>query len=387
MDNQNNYNNQNNNGSINNQTIEGTGQIKLSQLVNNSNGVVNNTNPNGNVWYDGVNNQNQVSANQKYYSYMNDNRNKPIITDNDLLIAFIGKNYNKIIRGKFNFAGFFFNTLYLLYRKRYGYAFVLTLLCVIASLLMQNILYSILLILIISIFIGFTFNKNYVQFAKKKILKIRYLTVTIDMETIKNVCRKKGGTSVSKMVLVGVVHVIVIILMIFSVMFFLFRTQFNRVIKMMGLNDLLSPILNVIEKYDDTLKRDNKIKIGEIFSVDIPDGFRSESSDYTYKLSHDDACHFDFYAISNYKDVNALIDGSKEYYINAEKDDIGERTINNIKWNSVSFSEKSFKQYYHATNVNDQIYLVSYYIKNIDSDFCNSYANNVLEIINYKENN
>ena len=51
-------------------------------------------------------------------------QDKPIsnlTNDDELLKEFIGKNYEKITTRRFNIAAFFFNSLYMFYRKMFGY--------------------------------------------------------------------------------------------------------------------------------------------------------------------------------------------------------------------------------------------------------------------------
>lgn len=87
-----------------------------------------------------------------------------ILNDDELLRAFIGKNYDKITTKKFNFAGFFFAGLYMCYRKMFAYG-ILTFLLIIIVINIFNLPY---LIFAIGAVVGCFVNKIYLNYAQKK---------------------------------------------------------------------------------------------------------------------------------------------------------------------------------------------------------------------------
>ena len=89
--------------------------------------------------------------------------------DDELLKEFIGKNYDKIANNPFNFAGFFFTTAYLFYRKMFLYGMILFFASTLVSLLAGNIFAPI----IVGALVGFLVNKVYLNYAKKKIASIK----------------------------------------------------------------------------------------------------------------------------------------------------------------------------------------------------------------------
>ena len=142
-------------------------------------------------------------ANQMHINEMNDDL---------LLLAFIGKNCEKITTRSFNFAGFFFSSLYMFYRKMFGYG----LLFFIGQTLILNLINIPVLSLGINILTGFLVNKLYVSFANKKIDVIKAQNIGKSMDELKYICAKKGGTSFGKVILgflaeIGIAIVIVII--------------------------------------------------------------------------------------------------------------------------------------------------------------------------------
>lgn len=102
-------------------------------------------------------NTNQQSINQQPATNTSEN--------NELLEAFIGKNYNKLTTRKFNFSGFFFSSLYMFYRKM----FIPGLLISLASSIISNF-YPV-ATLLFAIVVGLTVNNIYLKYANKEIEK------------------------------------------------------------------------------------------------------------------------------------------------------------------------------------------------------------------------
>lgn len=126
-------------------------------------------------------NTNQQSINQQPATNTSEN--------NELLEAFIGKNYNKLTTRKFNFSGFFFSSLYMFYRKM----FIPGLLISLASSIISNF-YPV-ATLLFAIVVGLTVNNIYLKYANKEIEKIKSANPGKSFEELKTICSKKGGTS------------------------------------------------------------------------------------------------------------------------------------------------------------------------------------------------
>ena len=77
-------------------------------------------------------------------------------TDEELLKIFIGKNYEKITKRPFNFAGFFFTNFYLFYRKMFGFGIIIFLLNVAIATIFDKFY----LTLILNVIVGFLVNKE-----------------------------------------------------------------------------------------------------------------------------------------------------------------------------------------------------------------------------------
>ena len=114
------------------------------------------------------------------------------VTDEDLLVAYVGKNFNKLASRPFNFAAFFFGSIYLCYRKKFTYALIL--------LVITTILYRFLTPLLVTIgsaiIVGLLFNRLYINDAKKYVENLKRRNSTKTNSELKEICKKNGGTSI-----------------------------------------------------------------------------------------------------------------------------------------------------------------------------------------------
>ena len=124
--------------------------------------------------------------------------NQSFIMDNDeeLLKAYVGKNYDKIANKQFNFTAFFFNSFYLCYRKMTLYGILLFAINLIVSLFI-----NIFLPIIINLIIGFVFNKLYLKRTHKKINNIKANNPSANKDTLIALCTNKGGVSIIRIIL------------------------------------------------------------------------------------------------------------------------------------------------------------------------------------------
>lgn len=172
-----------------------------------------------------VSNQNTVNQSQMQFNQnMNNNippqqsYNNYSINDEELLKAFIGNNYEKITTRPFNFAGFFFSTFYMFYRKMFGYALLVFLL----NLIVLNLINNFIVTIAFNVVVGLLVNKVYLFYSNKKIAKIKLENADKDITELKNICSSKGGTSVGKIFLgfiteLGIAFVILFVMMIIGI--------------------------------------------------------------------------------------------------------------------------------------------------------------------------
>lgn len=187
------------------QHVDNSQNLVATQSVNNVNVITNQpVDTNQNVAPGVVPNPNAIPN-------MQENK-RPKISEEELLVSFIGNNYEKITTKKFNFAAFFFTTFYLFYRKRV----LAGLLFMMANILITNYFNNYYYIVLgLAVALGFFFNKKYVEYAKKKVRSIKYTNFKESPEELKKMCAKKGGTSVGRVFLGFLFNMIILIAMIF----------------------------------------------------------------------------------------------------------------------------------------------------------------------------
>ena len=133
--------------------------------------------------------------NMEYKNQTTTNTN--FTNDEELLRAFIGNNYEKITTRPFNFAGFFFTTFYMFYRKMFLYSILLFLVNLVVLNVINNFIVSILFNVVVGLFV----NKVYLYYANKKVDKIKLQNLEKDVNELKEICATKGGTSVGNIFL------------------------------------------------------------------------------------------------------------------------------------------------------------------------------------------
>lgn len=164
----------------------------------------------------------QYQPNQTQYNsgqYQNQNINQPIqqanqVTQNNaintnedeiLLESFVGENYSKIRYNKFNIGALFAAPLYFFYRKMIIYGILFLILHTAISSIINNEYSSIFLFAIAAV----TVNKIYINFAEKKIAKIKEKNKDKTLNELKVICAKKGGTSIP-LIFLGIFIVFII---------------------------------------------------------------------------------------------------------------------------------------------------------------------------------
>ena len=204
-----------------NQTQFG-GQYQPNQTQYNSGQYQNQVTQTNQTQYNSGQYQNQVTqTNQTQFNgqYQNQNINQPIqqanqVTQNNaintnedeiLLESFVGENYSKIRYNKFNIGALFAAPLYFFYRKMIIYGILFLILQMAISSIINNEYSSIFLFAIAAV----TVNKIYINFAEKKIAKIKEKNKDKTLNELKVICAKKGGTSIP-LIFLGIFIVFII---------------------------------------------------------------------------------------------------------------------------------------------------------------------------------
>ena len=351
--------------------------------MNNSiNNDVNIKNDQNNI--ENINVQSNIDTNNNIVKYE--------ISDTNLLIAYIKKNQEKILKGKFSIPAFLFNGYYLLYRKMYGLGFIV---CFIITLLLtaynyfnNNIIIyiTIFITFIISILLGIFINKYYLEKSYKEIMKIKKINKS-EEELIK-ICHKKGGTSFIKMILM----IILISILVSAINMSVFKVIKDNLNK----NDINNNIentnninieYNTSKKYDGSLMYDTSINILDKLSITIPnnfkEGFMNDNSglEYEYNDGIND-CKFSLNSVLQYTNSNKLIKEMAEYY---KVNDVKVDTINNIQWDNFIYQNSFGTNYVLTTTKDNKVYVFEYRVVSEDNNkICTNYYNNILKTINLK---
>lgn len=269
--------------------------------------------------------------------------------DEELLDAYIGKNINEIKNKSFSWCTFFFNSIYLLYRKMWLYGFGLLFGVLILDFFLPYIggLATVGAIILFSI----KFKEWYIKDAIEKIEQIKISNPGKTKEELKELCRKKGGTTI-----IPVIVYIVIIILIPIVLSF-----------------ILLPIIreNII---NGQLEANGKAKVDKLIYT-IPSGYEifSSSSDsyksYRADLGDYNTCYFSI--MSNPAD---LYENDPEVYLNKNiyyksTDEVNKDNnylINSNRWLLITVEGEYKTDYYYAITHGDKIYNIEYDVENED---------------------
>lgn len=312
--------------------------------------------------------------------------------DEKYLEAYIGPNYKKIISGKFSFSAFFFTFGYLFYRKMYLAGVLLALIEFIIINLVQNALISCVIIIFMDILLGLFFNKIYIRRVMMKIekLKIKYQS---SPQALLTACTLKGGRSLPMAILMSIIIFVVqiiISMVVFSVAIFDFIFGNANINVNSNINSNSSG-----ENNTDSTDGSSTSKIiyfgfmadsyvTDNFNMTIPSNFVQDGSDYvvsTQSNRSSNSCSFSFQALSNYTDVDTLINDISSVF-GAKT---AETQTNNIMWQQAIYQQLFKTTYYTATQKDGIVYLITYEINyGSDKKKCEDYYNEIMNSISYK---
>lgn len=148
----------------------------------------------------GVNNY-QTNGINNQYNYGNQN----VYNDEELVDAYIGNNADKIRKGGFSGYTFLFGFFYTLYRKMW----LLTVIWYLGALMVLLFLPSFsALTYVINLFICIKFNDLYLKNVRENVNKIKIENSEKSYEELKQICAKKGGTSIVAVIIAVVVYIL-----------------------------------------------------------------------------------------------------------------------------------------------------------------------------------
>lgn len=115
-------------------------------------------------------------------------------SEEKMIAAYIGNNYEKITTKKFNFAAWFFNIGYLFYRKMYIQGIILYLIMGVIIAISNETIFTCIFVFADIVF-GFIFKRWYMNNVKKQIKLIRKNNPNSSEEKLIDICKNKGGTN------------------------------------------------------------------------------------------------------------------------------------------------------------------------------------------------
>lgn len=314
-----------------------------------------------------------------------------IINDEELIKEYIGKNAKKIMTRKFNFAGFFFSSLYMFYRKMIGWGIIFCILNVIVS---SINMYASILVFLLS---GFCVNKLYLKRVNKKIDKIKMTNPGVKVGTLMFVCERNGGTSFASAILGLILQVVILIVV--SIAFMTFGIA-NSIFKNLNINfkfDLKETIENArLENvkipegdsiYDGHTPLVVDIKVDDVFTYEIPTEFTmyNHSNGFTYNYSNEAGgtlCSIDLRPPIGYSNSESMIKQMRDYHMPDAP--LSQIEVNGLTW--TTFEESTIgTKYYYGTMVNNQAWKLEYIIYDQENIYiCNIYKEQFLNSIKVK---
>ena len=287
--------------------------------------------------------------------------------DEELLDAYIGKNIRDIKNKSFSWCTFFFNSIYLLYRKMWLYGFGLLFGVLILDFFLPYIggLATVGAIILFSI----KFKEWYIKDAIEKIEQIKISNPGKTKEELKELCRKKGGTTIIPVVVYIVISIVLPIIIVFIFYPEIKEEIVDGQIEANGKNKVGSLIYDVPKEY-------------KLFSssTDSYKSYRAELDDYTSCYLSIISHPADLYE----NDPRVCLD--KEIYFKST-DEVNKDEnyiINNNSWMKVAVESDYKTDYYYAISHGDRIYEVEYDIDNED-DPCEDLNNKVISSMEFED--
>lgn len=343
----------------------------------------------------GYDNNSTINNSINMQSNLNSTNNS-IINDEELLKSFIGNNYDKITKKPFNFAGFFFTTFYMFYRKMFLYGLFGFVINLILLNIVTNPIISLILVLLVSLLVGLLINKIYLCYAKRKVNKIKLNNAQKSMEEIKGICSIKGGTSIGKIFIGFLVEICIALLLLIIMSFIGLKSMFGDLFSSVSddnksnlkdTNDTNNSQLGTNDTYEGMLMFDNSINISDKFSITVPSIFEDNSDEYgySYEYSSDqgvfDKCRVELNIPFGYSSADNLIGQIADYNASNNATEVATIKINDINWRWVSYNDAFGATYYYGTTIDNKVYLLKYEVQEDASSDCAGYREIILNSI------
>lgn len=309
--------------------------------------------------------------------------NKNIIAEenNKLLVAWIGKNADKILNINQNISALFLGELYFFYRKMYLEGLILFIL----KLCLFIILPYKYLVIILNMLLFFITNSIYKNFIKRNIKKLKN---TYSSSKIENECIKRGGTSLLPFVIIALAEALMLSFYIYK------YVDIDKYIPKKTTVQKESKTSKKTKKVVKTKKFDGKLDIKDLGYNDLDFGYPSHwktsgsKASYVFDTTKDDSsCEVILGTLDNYSDAKDLTNQIKEYY---KINDLTNTTKNTIKWYRITHEDEENITIYAFSDYEGKVLVYKFIIeKNADKEKCRQIDREIfrnIKPIGYEEN-
>ena len=342
---------------------------------------------NGEPTLQSVQQPNTGTKNEGLGSYkLNSSLLNKLSSDENLLKEYIGNNYYKLSKGIINFAAFFFNSIYLLFRKMPLFALIVFALELVAICIINQPLVLLGVFLVLAVL----FNKVYMVKSKKAIKRLRMKYA--DQYVLRRMCAKRGGTNFG-FALVGIIFEVAAI---FVLIFYGYGRSITKYLANFGIDISITDVILKVplfsegseepSSYNGIIIVDTDVKILDELNIGVARSFKPTVYNNAYRLSYNysdntkriNKCSLKLVSVKKYNSSETLISQIAKHYGS---------TPDEIKngWNNVKVTTKRGVTYYYSINKEDKVYLFTYDEENNAPQDCDSYREEVFSTIVFKD--
>ena len=312
-----------------------------------------------------------------------------LLEDDELVKAYVGPKYDTIVNSKFNIGAFFFTPLYLYYRKLFLYG----ILVFIVDLLIINFTKFSILTTVISVLVAMLFSKLYIPEVKKRVEKIKQKNPDKSIEEIKEICAKKGGTSIGLAALGCFINGLLVTIVLILLLVLGFATVFSELINLEAdENKEISENENTNTEFNGVFMFDTSINMADKFIITVPAEYTDNSDTYTYEYSYSagtgvfDECEISLKVVDGYASGETLIKQMQVYHSKNTSDitPVNQVTKNGITWNSYNTTDTFGKTHYYGTTKDNKAYLLTFEFDQDVNTICEPHIDQVLNTIQTK---
>jgi len=252
--------------------------------------------------------------------------------------------------------------------------------------ILYNLLNNTIISFVIKIIIGFSMNKIYLNFAQKKVDKIKANNLEKSSAEIKSKCIMAGGTSVGSVVIGILVEVVLEVVFLILAAFLGLSTG----IASMFYNAATDSSTG---KFNGTIYGDPTVTILDEFNITIPDKFSANSLNQPYFLSYEytgsstevfNKCTFTFEVADGYTSAEDFVKQMQDYHSDENASIVLGLTENNVEWYTFNYNDGIGENHIYGTTKDNKVYLFMYTAQeDADSD-CLSYKNQIVSSIKPK---